>query len=141
MSKLTLKDISDAMKSIDICMLTTGKGALVSRPMSNNRDVEYEGDSYFFADGSSDLVQELSADPKTNLAYVDQPALFGKSLYISVSGNAVLVRDKAQIKDHWVPDLDAWFKDGIDTPGLTMIHVKADSVKYWQGGDEGEVKV
>lgn len=141
MSKLALKDISDAMKRIDICMLTTNGSKLVSRPMSNNKDVEYEGDSYFFANGDTDVVREIATQPGVNLAYIDQPAIFGTSLYISVSGNADLVRDRAQMKDHWTKDLDVWFKDGLDTPGLTMIHVKASSVKYWQGGDEGEVKV
>jgi len=141
MTKLALKDISDAMKSIDICMLTTNGNDLVSRPMSNNKDVEYQGDSYFFANGDTDVVREIAAKPGVNLAYIDQPAVFGKSLYISVSGQAELVRDKALMKDHWTKDLDVWFKDGLDTPGLTMIHVKASSVKYWKGGDEGELKV
>lgn len=141
MSKLTLKDVSDAMKSVDICMMTTSGDGLVSRPMSNNRDVDYSGDSYFFTEASADVVRELEAEPDVNLSYVHTPALIGKSLYLSVSGKADLVRDPVQMEKHWVPDLDAWFKDGVRTPGLTMIHVKADSVKYWQGEDNGEVTV
>jgi general stress protein 26 len=141
MRKMSLKDISDVMKHVDICVMTTHGDAMVSRPMSNNRDVEYDGDSFFFANGSADVVRELSTKPNVNLAYVHDPALLGSSTYISVSGKADLVQDKAEMQKHWVPDLEAWFKDGIDTPGLTMIHVKADSVKYWQGGEEGELKV
>ena len=141
MSKLSLSDISDAMKSVDVCMMTTKGSALVSRPMSNNRDVDYTGDSYFFANDGTDVVSDIRANSGVNLAYVHNPALIGKSLYISVSGNADLVQDRAAMKAHWTKDLDVWFKDGIDTPGLTMIHVKAASIKYWQGGDEGEVRV
>src|ERR1700710_308478 len=134
MSKLGLKDISDAMKTVDICMLTTNSGALESRPMSNNRDVDYDGDSYFFTEEKAELVGDIQARPEVNLAYTHNP-LLGKALYISVSGKADVVRDRGEMAKHWVPDLDAWFKDGVDTPGLAMIHVKADRVKYWQGED------
>ncbi len=141
MSALTLKDISDAMKSIDICMMTTGNGRLEARPMSNNREVEFDGDSYFFANGSEEIVQDIEAEPQVNLAYVHEPALLGKSLYISVSGEADIVRDRAEMQKHWVKDLDAWFENGVDTPGLAMIHVKADSIRYWKGRDQGTVDV
>jgi general stress protein 26 len=141
MGDLTLKDISDAMKHVDICMMTTGRGRLESRPMSNNRDVDYDGDSYFFTDGSTELAHELEAQPQVNLAYVHEPTLIGKSLYISVAGEADLVRDRAEMQKHWTSDLDAWFANGIETPGLTMIHVKAGSIKYWKGRDQGEVKL
>jgi general stress protein 26 len=141
MSELTLKDISDAMKGIDICMMTTDNGRLESRPMSNNRDVEYDGDSYFFADASEEVVRDINEQPQVNLAFVREPALVGKSLYISVSGDAALVRDKAEMQKHWTPDLDAWFKNGVDTPGVTMIHVKANSIRYWKGRDQGTVTI
>jgi general stress protein 26 len=140
MAKLGLKDISDTMRQVDICMLTTNSGALESRPMSNNRDVDYDGDSFFFTEETAELVADIQVRPEVNLAYTHNPVL-GKSLYISVSGKADVVRDRAEMAKHWVKDLDVWFKDGVDTPGLAMIHVKADRVKYWQGEDNGEVKV
>ncbi len=140
MAKLGLKDISDTMRQVDICMLTTNSGALESRPMSNNRDVEYDGDSFFFTEETAELVADIQVRPEVNLAYTHIPVI-GRSLYISVSGKADVVRDRGEMAKHWVKDLDAWFKDGVDTPGLAMIHVKADRVKYWQGEDNGEVKV
>ena len=47
----TLEDISHAMRKIDFTMLTTvaADGGLASRPMSNNQDVDYDGDSHFFS--------------------------------------------------------------------------------------------
>jgi general stress protein 26 len=27
----------------------------------------------------------------------------------------------------------AWFPDGLDTPGLTLIKVEADTAEYWEG--------
>jgi hypothetical protein len=51
MAEKTLQFISTKMKNLDICMLTTtsARGILSARPMSNNGDVKYEGDSYFLA--------------------------------------------------------------------------------------------
>jgi len=139
MSKLDLKDISDAMKHVDICMLTTA--AMESRPMSNNKDVDYDGDTYFFARDGEELIRDIEKDPEVNLAYIHAPAIVGKTLYMSVNGRADVVRDRAEMKKHWVPDLEAWFQQGVDTPGLAMVHVRANSVKYWQGQDNGVVKV
>ena len=131
MTKLSLKEISEFMRDIDICMMatTTASGALESRPMSNNREVEYNGDSYFFANGDCSAVQEIERDAKVNLGFVHKPML-GKSFYLSVTGNADLIRDRAAMEKHWVKDLEIWFKDGLDTPGLTMINVKANKLKY-----------
>lgn len=56
-----------------------------------------------------------------------------------VEGRASLIHDKAQFAVHWPKDLDRWFPQGIDTPGLTLIKVHAGRVHYWDGGDEGEV--
>src|SRR4051812_46479202 len=46
----TLSDISEKMRDIDFCMLAThaSNGTIASRPMSNNREVDYDGDSWFF---------------------------------------------------------------------------------------------
>ena len=40
---------------------------------------------------------------------------------------------------HWNPDLDRWFAQGLDTPGIVLIRVTAKRIKYWQGEDQGEV--
>jgi general stress protein 26 len=46
----SLADIAQDMMQIDFCTLTTHApgGAIGARPMSNNSEVEYDGDSYFF---------------------------------------------------------------------------------------------
>lgn len=139
--QLTVNDISDVLKSIDICMMTTraSDGSLESRPMSNNRDVDYHGDSYFFTLGDTRVVQDITRAPQVCLAYDGRDGLFGKHFYVCVAGEASLITDKATMKRHWVPDLEAWFEDGIDTEGLTMIKVHAHHIRYWKGMEEGEI--
>lgn len=140
--KLTQSDIADIMADIDICMMTTlaQDGKLESRPMSNNRDVRFDGDCYFFTHADTDVVKQLALKHEVNLSYVGSHSLFGlKKVYLSLAGEADMTTDRAIQEKHWVPDLEAWFSEGLDTPGLTLIHVQARTVQYWDGMDGGVV--
>ena len=142
MANRTLHDISEQMRDIDFCMLTTRSegGKLASRPMSNNREVEYDGDSYFFSHGNTRTVEDIGGDPQVGLGFQGKGGLIGgKPFFIAVEGRAELIRDKSRFADHWTGDLDNWFGDGIDTPGLTLIKVEAERLHYWDGGEEGEI--
>lgn len=144
MSDMTLADLAAKMRKIDFTTLTTRTegGALAARPMSNNGDVEFDGDCFFFAYDSARSVSDITADRHVSLALQGSAGLLGKPpLFITIQGSATLIRDKAVFADHWTPDLDYWFKDGIDTPGVVMIHVRAERVHYWDGTDEGEIAV
>jgi general stress protein 26 len=126
------------MAKLDICMLTTvsAEKALTARPMSNNGDVEYDGNSYFFSEESAHLVKDIEVNESVNLSFEAKD-----NLYISVSGTAKLIRDKEQMKQHWNSDIEKWYSEGVDTPGVIMIHVKANAIKYWLNREEGEVKL
>nr|WP_281047948.1 pyridoxamine 5'-phosphate oxidase family protein [Rhizobium ruizarguesonis] len=56
-----------------------------------------------------------------------------------IGGGDGLVRDKAAFEEHWVPDLERWFPEGVDTPGIVLIKVSASSIRYWDGEKNGEV--
>lgn len=61
MSDLSLDDLSKKMAKLDFTMMATRSpnGTLTARPMSNNGDVEYRGDSYFFAYQNSRTIAEI----------------------------------------------------------------------------------
>lgn len=142
MSQKTLKELAKKMRDIDIAVLSTHSegGQIAGRPMSNNRDVEYDGDSYYFSLAETRTVDDISRDPKVALAFQGRSGLLGRRpLFVAVEGNAELIRDRDQFKAHWTPDLDFWFKDGIDTPGLVLIKVHATRIHYWDGMEEGEI--
>lgn len=144
MPKLTLNDLSEKMREIDFTMLTTRTedGSLASRPMSNNGEVEYKGDSFFFSFDSARTISDIERDPNVGMTLTGSKGLLGKPpIFIAAEGQAELIRDKAAFRDHWVPDLDRWFEQGVDTPGLILIKVHADRLHYWDGEDEGEVRV
>lgn len=144
MAKLTLRDIAEKMRDIDFTMLSTRAegGQIAARPMSNNRQVEYDGDSYFFAYDSTRTVADIKRDPKVGMSLQGSSGLLGmRPLMLSIEGEAELVRDKARFEAHWTKDLHLWFEQGIDTPGLVMIKVHASRIHYWDGKDEGELVV
>jgi general stress protein 26 len=144
MSTMTLSDLSKKMRDIDFCMLLTRTegGYIAGRPMSNNGQVEYDGDSFFFTTDGTRTVGDLERDRKVGLSFQGSKGLLGKPpLFISVEGEAELIRDKARFKEHWTPDVEIWFKDGVDTPGLVLIKVHATRIHYWDGADEGEIQV
>ena len=141
----TLKDISEAMRDIDFCTLAThsGDGSIAARPMSNNRNVDYSGNSRFFTYEDRLMVRDIERDPNVGLTYLASAGLMGivgkPGMFIHVEGRAVPIRDKARFAEHWNKDLDLWFEQGIDTPGLTLIKVHAERIHYWDGGEEGEL--
>lgn len=142
MATMTRQDLAKAMGKIDFAMLTTRTegGQLATRPMSNNGEVAYDGDSFYFSWDSARTVSDILADPKVALSFQGSAGLFGKPpLFVAVEGSAAIIRDKAEFASHWTSDLERWFAEGIETKGMVMIHVHAERIHYWDGEDEGEV--
>jgi general stress protein 26 len=121
-----LDTIRSIMKTTRIAMLTTVEagGALHSHPMIVH-EAEFDGDCWFLASAESDAVQQLEAHPSANLAYS------GSSQWLSLAGAAEVVRDAAKKRELWNTFTDVWFTDGENDPSVVLIHVKADSVQYW----------
>ena len=123
-----IKKLAKLIHGIDICMMTTmaEDGSLRSRPMSTQKD-EFNGQLWFFTDADAGKVFEIQRDRHVNLSYADPSS----SRYVSVSGRAVLVRDKAKIKELWTPPLKAWFPDGVDDPKIALLRVDVEQAEYW----------
>jgi len=59
------------VRDIEFAMLLTRteSGEIAGRPMSNNRDVEYDGDSFFFTWNQTRTVADIERDPRVALSY------------------------------------------------------------------------
>lgn len=138
--QLTLHHVADEMQGIDIAILSTcdADRRISCRPMSNNGDVKYDGTSFFFSYEHASCVSHIERDPNVALGYSSTGLIRG-SVYIAVEATAKIMRDKAAFEEHWTPDLDAWFDDGIDTPGLVLLEVKARRIKVWEKNREREL--
>jgi len=144
MPEKKLADLAEKMRDIDFAMLATHTdgGAIAQRPMSNNRDVDYDGDSYYFTWADSRMVRDIETDPQVSLSFLGASGLFGRRpFFVAVEGKADIVRDRSAFSAHWTRDLDRWFEQGLDTPGVAMIHVRATRIHYWDGEEEGELRL
>ena len=143
----TLSDVSEAMKDIDFCTLSTqaGGGAIGARPMSNNRNVDYDGDARFFTYGDRRMVADIERDANVGVTYLGSAGLKGvlgaPGAFIHVEGKATVVRDSARFREHWDKSLDRWFPQGPETPGVVMLEVAAQRIHIWDGDDEAEIKL
>lgn len=121
--------LREMIKDIDLCMLTTvdESNDLHSRPMSTNGDVDESGNIWFFTSSNSHKASEIERNPNVNVSFIDSD----QQHYISVSGTAELVRDKAKIKELWKPVLKAWFPDGPDQSDVALLKVNLKKAEYW----------
>ena len=144
MTSMTVQDLSKKMQKIDFCMMSTlaATGAISTRPMSNNGDVDYDGDTWLFSYRDTRKVAEITADPRVTLTFSAPPSLLGKpGIFIALEGTAALIDDRDAFAAHWISDLDRWFPQGIDTPGLVLIKVRAAIAQYWDGEDNGRIPI
>lgn len=115
------------IKGIEFGMLVSEDGdALRGRPMAASQR-EFDGNLWFFTRASSHKVAEVERDQRVNVSYADPR----KQNYVSVSGRASLVRDKAAIKDHWSEAVRTWFPKGIDDPDIALLKVEVSQAEYW----------
>jgi general stress protein 26 len=134
---LTKEMVSEAMKKVDFCMMTTlgTQRGMHTRPMSNNKNVEWDGDTWFFSAADSSLVQEITDNPKVNLSY-SQPK---DILFITLSGDGEIVTDVDKKKELWDDELKTWFPEGPESEGVVLIKVMSKSAHYWSKEGEGEL--
>ncbi len=144
MSQMTLPELAKKMRDIDFTMLMTrtAGGEIAGRPMSNNGEVDYDGDSYFFTWERSRMVDDVLSEPKVGLTFQGHKGILGKPpLMITVEGEAEVIRDTARFAEHWNKGLDRWFEQGVDTPGVVMLKVHASRIGYWDGEEHGDITV
>jgi len=121
--------VKDLVEDIDFTMLTTkdDSGNLVSRPMST-RLMDDNGDLWFFTSEDSRKVDDAQARQDVGLAYCDAKGM----RYVSVAGTASVVHDKGRMKELYTPQLDIWFEEGLDTPGLALLRVTPVDTEFWE---------
>jgi general stress protein 26 len=130
-----LDDLYKLIDGIDIAMLTTRRldGHLASRPMSTQRRTTGT-DLWFMTNVESEKFEELARDPNVNLSYYKDRT----REWVSVSGRAILTRDRDLIDSLYAPDWKMWLGDtgdgkrdgGPHDPRIALILVEAERVVY-----------
>jgi len=131
-----IPQIASLINQIDICLFATrgDDGQLHSRPMSNNGQVEWDGQSWFFAPTDGRLVAELRADPAAVAAYRAEEGF----AFVSVSGRTTIETDPELKRRYWLDDLEHWFPDGPSDPNVALIRLDAEEAQWWTEDGDGK---
>ena len=136
MSSENVQKLYDLIEELEVAMFTTRRtdGRLVSRPMANQKRAA-GADLWFVTTRGSEKLEEIAHDPQVNLAYYKDRT----REWVSVSGRARAVEDRAKIHELYQPDWRAWFgdeggeKDGTpDDPRMVLIGVDVEQAMFLQ---------
>ena len=122
------RKLATMIRGIKTAMLTTvaRDGRLHSRPMAT-QEADFDGTLWFFTRASSPKVEEIQDDAEVNVSYSSPE----DHRYVSISGRASVVRDRAKIEELWQPSYRMWFAQGLEDPDLVLLRVDAHSAQYW----------
>jgi general stress protein 26 len=128
--------VQDLIKDIKIALLVTrgADGKMSGRPMAAISS-KFDGGLWFFSKAASPKTGEVFHDNNVLLAY-SEPR---DQNYVSVSGQAEVVYDRARIKALWTEAARVWFPAGPDDPAICLIHVSVESAEYWDAPSSGWV--
>ncbi len=130
-----LDDLYKLIDGIETAMITTRRadGHLVSRAMATQRRTS-GADLWFMTNAESEKFEEIARDPHVNVSYYRDRT----REWVSVSGKAILTKDRDLIDDLYAPDWKMWLGDtgdgkrdgGPHDPRIALILVEAHSVTY-----------
>jgi general stress protein 26 len=129
-----LDDLYALIDGIEVAMFTTRRpdGQLVSRAMQVQERTAGT-DLWFMTNWESHKLEELATDPHVNLAFYKDRT----REWVSVSGSAIISRDRKLVRELYKPDWKAWLGDqggerdgGPNDPRIALILVEATSVTY-----------
>jgi general stress protein 26 len=129
-----LDDLYKLIDGIETAMFTTRRadGSLHSRAMQTQRRTAGV-DLWFMTNWNSEKLDEIATDPNVNLSYYRDRT----REWVSVSGRAIISRDRDLIEGLYQPDWKAWLGDeggqydgGPKDPRIALILVTAEAVTY-----------
>jgi general stress protein 26 len=123
-----LTKLQELVRDIDIAMVTTvtPDGALRSRPMVT-RKFDDEGRLWFFTADDSGMAHDLHDEHAVNVSYAEPK----DHRYVSVTGNAMIVRNREQARELWQPAMKSYFPLGLDDPHLALLCVRIETAEFW----------
>ena len=128
------------IKEIKFSMFATthANGHIHSHPMTTqNKDIDEDNVLWFFMSRAGDPVKDLKLNPRVAVIYADP----GESSYVSVSGDAAIVDNKAKAREMWNTFADAWFPGGVDDPDLALVAVKIEHAHFWDVTENKMVQI
>lgn len=129
-----IEQLYEQIEDMDTAMLTTRRpdGHLCSRAMANQKRAA-GADLWFVATEGTGKLDEIAYDPHVNVSYYKDKT----REWISISGIAVLSRDREKIRELYAPDWKMWFPDEgdprhgtADDPRMVLIGVDVHAAVF-----------
>ncbi len=118
--------VAELIKDFRFAMLTTrnAEDRLVAHPLTV-QEAEFDGDLWFLVAKSATFVTDLRADDRVGVS------LSSNDSWVSLSGRARMVEDRAKIDELWNPVVEAWFPNGPQDPDVGLLKFTAETAEYW----------
>lgn len=116
------------IEDIGLCMLVTHDGLgdeLRARPMSAHPSRD-EDAVYFLTDARNHKDDEVVINDNVCLTFADN----GGYRYVSVTGTANVLEDRAKVEELWTPAAKA-FWDSKDDPSIRVLRVRPSMAEFW----------
>ncbi|MFL6675180.1 MAG: pyridoxamine 5'-phosphate oxidase family protein [Massilia sp.] len=126
------------IRPVRFAMFTTvdQNGHLVSQPMTIQQ-ADDDGGLWFYTSTLTELWENIAHQPEVNLSFTNPE----DSLYVSVSGTAERVVDRARIADMWNAMAYAWFPAGPEDEHAVLVRVAPHAAEYWDSNDSKMVRM
>ena len=111
----------------------TGEGSLRARPMAV-AEVQPDGTLWFVSGRHSGKVDELAHDSHVVVT------MQSRTKFVSLSGKAAPVEDRARVSRLWKAEWKVWFPGGKDDPEIVLLKVEPDAGEYWDNSGASGLK-
>jgi general stress protein 26 len=127
--------LHDLLNEFGVGMLVTRTpdGSLRGRPMALAAADE-DGTLWFATDRHSGKVDELDRDRHVAVT------LQSKAKFVSLSGTARTVDDRAKLAELWKAEWKVWFPGGKDDPNIALLRVDGTAGEYWDNSGASGLK-
>ncbi|QDV68928.1 Pyridoxamine 5'-phosphate oxidase [Rosistilla carotiformis] len=122
----THQKLIDLIKDFDNAMLVTRSNdrTLDARPMAI-AEVEEGGEMWFVTDRNSGKVADLMLDVEVAVT------MQGKGKFVSISGTAQAVDDRAKLNELWNEAWKVWFPEGKASEAIVLLRIEPIHGQYW----------
>jgi len=120
-------NINDIIEDFSVAMLITigSDNVMHARPMAVACHEEDTGIVYFATSAVNGKTAEIEDNPKTGLT------LQSDNQFVSLSGESVVMNDRAMIRELFSPAWEAWFPEGPEQVDIRLIKFSPDKGEYW----------
>jgi general stress protein 26 len=131
----SIERVWDIVEKAGVGMLTTRfSGGLRARPLEPRPDRE-AGVIRFVTDVRGGKDDEIEAAPDAGLVVIEPK---GKA-YLSITGRAAVIRDRAIAARIWKKTDDIWWPGGPDDPNVRVLEFHPKTAELWDGPSSAAV--